>query len=152
MNRELVAIRDGKYSEAIELARANIESHPEDIGSQFTLAQAYESTGATEAALFHAGICIDALPDSFEALTLAARCASKIEKYDDAYKYAKKALMDDQNPNFSNIVQIIFRILSYIPGLKSLRSVNKSVVSSYSTQTEWLHKYVVWYEQKSPNQ
>lgn len=151
MDRQLIAIRDGKYDEAIKLAEDCLRDKPNDIGSHFTLAQAYESTGATEKALEHATICESLLPSSFDALSIAARCASKLERYDEAYSFADKALKDRRDPNLPAAAKFLFRLLSFVPGLKTLRYANDSVVNAYSRQTQWLHEYVTWYEKQSPD-
>ena len=151
MNRKLAAIRDEYHTEAIRLVKNRLRINPDDISSHFTLAQSYESTGDHQSALEHAVNCADALPDSFEALSLAARCAAKVEKYDDAHRYAEKALTDDKNPDLPRATQILFHILSFIPGLKALRMINEPVVSAYAKQAQWLRDYVVWYEQCLPN-
>lgn len=149
MDRELIALRDGKYNEAIQLASERLDAEPEHISSHFTLVQANEAIGEFELALKHAIECLKNMPDSFEALYLAATCASKIKSYDIAYKYAALALKDDRNPNLPKTINVIFKVLSYIPGFKSLRGTNETIVGVYSTQTQWLRDYVTWYENKS---
>ncbi len=151
MDKELIAIRDGKYDEAIKLAKKHLEESPDEINSHFTLAQAYDAKGASKEALEHVERCLKVLPDFFEALYLAAISAKGIKKYDEAYQYAIKALKDGQDPNLPKVVRILLKVLSYIPGLNALRNTNKSVVGSYAKKTQWLHEYVVWYEQQSPN-
>ena len=151
MDKQLIAIRDGKYYEAIDLAEDCLIDNPDDFGSHFTLAQAYESTGAIEKSLEHAEICLSVLPDSFESLSIAARCASKLERYDEAYRYAGKALNDSRDPNLPTAVNWLFVTLSYIPGLRALKNTNDSLVGAYSRQTKWLHDYVSWYEEQSPS-
>lgn len=115
------------------------------------MAQAYESLAQYEKALYHAELCVEQLPTSFEALALAARSASELKKYQVAYTHAKKALMDSRDPNLPGVINIIFRILLYIPGLKGLRTANEAGVNVYVQQTTWLKEYVEWYEKNSPN-
>lgn len=151
MDSQLIAIRDGEYEKAIQLSEACVTKNPDDFGSHFTLAQAYESLGSYEKAMKHAEICARALPTSFEALSLAARCASGSKRYDVAYGYANRALLDSRDPNLPLIARRILMMLSYIPGLKSIRGTNASMVGAYTKQTMWLREYIVWYENQSPN-
>ena len=149
MNRQLIAIRDGKYKEAIALAQDRLADNPDDIRSHFTLAQAYEAVQEPEQALVHAERCAAALPGSFEAHSLAAKCAAEAKRYEDAYRYAEKALMDRGDPNLPLLVRGVLRALSYVPGLKGLRTANEVSVGAYAKETQWLHDYVVWYQGRS---
>jgi tetratricopeptide (TPR) repeat protein len=148
MDRLLLAIRDGRYNEAIKIAKEQLSNDPKDVAAHFSIAQAYESTGEYSKALFHITECLNALPDSFEALTLAARCASRMEKHEEAYKYAESALKDGRDPNLPGTIRIVFNLLSYIPGLKRIRDTNNTVVQAYAKQTQWLRDYVNWYKKK----
>jgi tetratricopeptide (TPR) repeat protein len=151
MDRQFFAIRDGKYDEAIKIAKDDLRKNPNDTDSHFTLALAYESTGDSRQALEHAAKCLDLLPDSFEVLALAARCAAAIDRHHDAFKYAEQALKDGRDPNLPKAINLILRCMSYIPGLRTLRDTNASVVSAYANQTQWLRDYVAWYEEQSPS-
>jgi len=151
MDNQLIAIRDGKYDEAISLALKQLKNKPDDAASHFTLAQAYEAKGEIEQALSNVLIVVSALPDSFEALSLAAQYSSQLELHDEAYKYAKAALESVIEPNFSAPTKFIFKVVSLVPGLKSLGETENLVIETHKKQTKWLHEYVAWYENQSPN-
>jgi len=151
MDSQLIAIRDGKYDKAISLAHEKLKGKPDDAASHFTLAQAYEAKGEIKQALSSVLIVVSALPDSFEALSLAAQCASQIELHDDAYKYAKGALENVVKPEFSTPTKFIFKVVSLVPGLKAIGKTENLVIETQKKQAEWLHQYVAWYENQSPN-
>lgn len=148
MDKQLIAIRDGEYDEAIRLATAGLNECPDDSGSLFTLAQAYEGKQDYENAFIYAKKCADAEPEPkiFESLTIVARCAARLEKFDIAYQYAKQALLDDRDPNLPKWLQILYAVLSVFPGLKGLKYANKMVYHAYASQAQWLRDYVDWYE------
>ncbi|MEJ1357968.1 MAG: hypothetical protein RPU51_07305 [Candidatus Sedimenticola sp. (ex Thyasira tokunagai)] len=137
----------------IEQGEEKLRKDPENTEVHFSLAMAYESIGEFEKALKHNGHCLEVLPEFFPSLTLTVRCLSRLERYEDAYRYAQKALNTDESPGYPDLAVKLFRLISYVPGMKSLRSLNEETIKTHEASMEWLSEYVVWYEsEQSPNQ
>ena len=145
MKNASVALGQGQYRKAIDIANEQIKKDPNSTGTHFTLAQAYDAIGEDELAYYHLKIVLSDMPEAFEALSLAASSAAKLGNHDEAIGFAEKALLDRRDPNLSRYEKAFFNLLSYIPGLKRLRNMNDQIVDKYTKQTQWLHEYVSWY-------
>ena len=152
MDKIHLATRNGEDQKVISLCKEKLLNDPDDISSHFSLAMAYENIAEYELALEHVNKCLSKMPDYFDCLVLASRCLCNQKHYENAYEYAQKALKDDGPQGFPDLAQKIFKLMSYLPRLKSLRNINEDTINNYQKQKEWLQDYVEWYENKnSPN-
>ncbi|MCW8950236.1 MAG: hypothetical protein OQL17_09635 [Sedimenticola sp.] len=138
--------RDTDDHKIIEMGEEKLRRDPNDTETHFTMAMAYESLGEYEKALKHNSHCLEVLPSFFAALTLAVRCSDKLKKHEDAYKFARKALASEEPPGYPDFAVKVLKLMSYIPGMKPLRTLNEETIKNHEQSKKWLLEYVAWYE------
>jgi Tfp pilus assembly protein PilF len=121
----LAAVRDGRTSEAIDLARGALAEDATDIEATYHLADSLQVAGEYKEAQQYSELVAKKLP-TFESLLLAVRCAKGVGSYDQAYIHAKNALnlMSDNEIKLSKLEQCLLWFLSWVPGFRGTRNMD----------------------------
>lgn len=142
------AILSCDYEKAITLGNAKLAENPDDKVAHYILATTLEELERHKEALHHICACLDNGIDIFDYLVIAVRCAQKIEHYEQAYEFAKRALNTKFTPEVPKLIQTFYSVFALIPRIRGAKVFTDMLADDYQSQLEYLQQYVDWYEQQ----